>query len=79
MLATCLGRRIGTSFNLNQPVPGPGSTTSRRPFIGVRPLMTDITYEVSDGLSNYNALQLSADKRMGRGLAEWLGWELYRS
>jgi hypothetical protein len=69
-----LGRRLGTSFNLNVPVPGPGSTTSRRPFIGIRPLMTDVTYEVSDGLSNYSALQLSADKRMGRGLGFQLGY-----
>src|SRR6185436_748768 len=64
-----LGRRLGTPFNLNQPRPGPGSTTSRRPFIGRQPLMTDITYEVSDGLSNYSALQLSADKRMSKNLA----------
>ena len=69
-----LGRRLGTSFNLNQPAPGPGSTTSRRPFIGIRPLMTDVTYEVSDGLSNYSALQLSADKRMGHGLGFQIGY-----
>ena len=69
-----LGRRIGTSFNLNLPVPGPGSTTSRRPFISVRPLMTDVTYEVSDGLSNYSALQLSADKHLGHGLGGLEGW-----
>jgi len=69
-----LGRRIGTSFNLNLPVPGPGSTTSRRPFINIRPLMTDVTYEVSDGLSNYSSLQLSADKRLGHGLGFQLGY-----
>jgi hypothetical protein len=69
-----LGRRLGTPFNLNQPVPGPGSTTSRRPFIGIRPLMTDVTYEVSDGLSNYSALQLSADKRMSNSVAFQLGY-----
>jgi TonB dependent receptor-like, beta-barrel len=69
-----LGRRLGTPFNLNQPVPGPGSTTSRRPFIGIRPLMTDITYEVSDGLSNYSALQISADKRLSHGLGFQLGY-----
>ena len=27
-----LGRRLGTTFNDNQPIPGPGSTTPRRPF-----------------------------------------------
>jgi len=69
-----LGRRLGTSLNLNQPRPGPGSTTSRRPFITRQPLMTDITYEVSDGLSNYSALQLSADKRMSRYVGFQLGY-----
>jgi len=27
-----LGRRLGNGFNPNQPIPGPGGTTARRPF-----------------------------------------------
>ena len=58
-----LGRRLGTTYNLNQAVPiTPGTTSSvnsRRPYFGVRPGLADVTYAVSDGLSNYNALQVS--------------------
>src|SRR5262249_53674359 len=59
-----LGRRLGNSFNLNQPVPGPGGTTARRPFYSVLPSLGDITYYVSDGLSEYHALQISVEKRL---------------
>jgi hypothetical protein len=69
-----LGRRIGTTFNLNQPVPGPGTTTSRRPYSAIDPNLGDVTYAVSDGLSNYNAFQLTADKRISRGLSMLLGY-----
>jgi hypothetical protein len=69
-----LGRRLGTTYNLNQPVPGPGATTPRRPFYGVDPLLADVTYQVSDGLSNYNALQLTAEKRLSHGLSMLMGY-----
>jgi hypothetical protein len=69
-----LGRRLGNSFNPNQPVPGPGSTAPRRAFYGVRPTLGDITYYVSDGLSNYNAFQFTAEKRLSRGLTGLVGY-----
>ncbi len=69
-----LGRRLGTTFDLNQPVPGPTSVASRRPFFAVRPGLAGITYAVSDGLSNYNAFQLTVEKRMSHGLALLLGY-----
>jgi hypothetical protein len=69
-----LGRRLGATYNLNQPVPGPGATTPRRPYFGVDPLLADVTYQVSDGLSNYNALQLTAEKRLSRGLTMLIGY-----
>jgi outer membrane receptor protein involved in Fe transport len=69
-----LGRRLGTTFNDNQPIPGPGSTTPRRPFFGINPVLADVTYQVSDGLSNYNALQLTVEKRLSQGLTMLMGY-----
>jgi Carboxypeptidase regulatory-like domain len=69
-----VGRRLGTTFNLNQPEPGPGAVAARRPFFGVRPGVGDITYAVSDGTSNYNAFQLTVDKRLSSGLSMLLGY-----
>jgi hypothetical protein len=69
-----LGRRLGTTFNLNQAVPGTGAINPRRPFFGVRPALADVTYAVSDGLSNYNALQMSVEKRMSKGLGLLFGY-----
>jgi hypothetical protein len=74
-----LGRHLNTDYNLNQPVPGPGSTNSRRPFYAEAPLLGDVTYSVSDGLSNYNALQLSVDKRLSHGLSMLLSYTLSHS
>ena len=64
-----LGRRLGTSIDINQPVPGPGATNPRRPFFGVRPGLAGISYAVSDGLSSYLSGQLEVDKRMSHGLS----------
>lgn len=64
-----LGRRLGTNFDLNQPIPGPTSVASRRPYYNLRPGLSSITYQTSDGLSNYNAFQVTADKRMSKGLS----------
>ncbi len=59
-----LGRRLGTTINLNQPVPGAGAVNNRRPFFGVRPAIADISYAVSDGLSSYLSGQFEVIKRM---------------
>ena len=69
-----LGRRLGTSIDLNQPVPGPGAVNNRRPFFGLRPGLAGITYAVSDGLSNYNSFQLTVEKRYSQGLSMLLGY-----
>jgi hypothetical protein len=69
-----LGRRLGTTININQPVPGPGATTPRRPYYNVDPLLTDVTYQVSDGLSNYNAFQFTLEKRLSQGLSALVGY-----
>lgn len=69
-----LGRRLGTSFDLNLPVPGTTAINTRRPFYARRPGLTSVGYYVSDGLSNYHALQISADKRLAQGLSLLLGY-----
>jgi hypothetical protein len=69
-----LGRRLGNGFNPNQPVPGSGATAPRRAFYAIRPALGDINYYVSDGLSNYNAFQLTVEKRLTHGLTGLVGY-----
>jgi len=64
-----LGRRLGTTIDLNQPLPGPGAANPRRAFFGVRPGLAGISYAVSDGLSAYLSGQLEVNKRMTHGLS----------
>jgi len=63
-----LGRRLDSTIDLNQPVPGSTAVNSRRPFFAVRPALAGITWALSDGLSAYSALQVSAEKRFAKGL-----------
>ncbi|HSU33897.1 MAG TPA: TonB-dependent receptor [Bryobacteraceae bacterium] len=69
-----LGRRLDTTFNINQPVPGPGATGPRRPYYSINPKITDVTFDVSDGDSNYHAFQVSFDKRLVHGLTALAGY-----
>ncbi len=69
-----LGRRLGTTFDLNQPEPGPGSVISRRPFGVLRPGVAAVNHAVSDGRSNYHAFQLTVDKRLTRGFTMLLAY-----
>lgn len=69
-----LGRRLGTTIDLNQPLAGPTAVNSRRPFFGVRPGLQAITYALSDGLGSYQAFQVTVDKRMSRGLSMLMGY-----
>jgi hypothetical protein len=69
-----LGRRLGTTFDLNQPDPGAAAVNTRRPFFGIRPLLQGVTWAVSDGRSNYQAFQLTVDKRLTAGLSMLVGY-----
>ena len=70
-----LGRRLGTTYDLNQPTPSPiGTVNERRPFYRINPNIVGITYAVSDGLSAYHALQFSIEKRYSHGLALQTGY-----
>ncbi|MFN7918976.1 MAG: TonB-dependent receptor [Bryobacteraceae bacterium] len=71
-----LGRRLGTTIDLNQPLPGPGAVNNRRPFFGIRPAIAGITYAVSDGLSSYVSGQLEVIKRMASGTNIMFGYTL---
>lgn len=69
-----LGRDLSTTVNLNQPLPGPGSVDSRRPFYAARPGLADTNFNTSDGRSSYHSLQISVQKRMSHGLSTQLGY-----
>jgi hypothetical protein len=69
-----LGRRLGTTLDLNQPLPGPGAVNPRRAFFGVRPGLSGVSYAVSDGLSSFLSGQLAVEKRMSQGLALLFGY-----
>jgi hypothetical protein len=69
-----LGRDINVITNLNQPVPGPGTPDSRRPYFASRPLLADTNFNTSDGRSSYHSLQVSVQKRLSHGLSTQLGY-----
>ncbi len=50
-------------YNINQPVLGPGSIASRRPF----PNLGDITWTDGTGTSTYNSLETKFQRRMRKG------------
>jgi hypothetical protein len=64
-----LNRQLDYSFNTNLQDPGPGTPASRRPLRSLVPNVTDVTYAVSDGNSNYHSLQATAEKRFSSGLS----------
>jgi len=63
-----LGRQLHNTFNANQPVPGPGGPVTRRPLRFLAPLVVNVTRAETDGISNYHALQMTAEKRFSQGL-----------
>ena len=63
-----LGRRLAWTMPLNQPDPGPGAIQARRPYASLLPLVTNINWTETVGNSAYNSLQLTFEKRFGRGL-----------
>ncbi|HMJ61379.1 MAG TPA: TonB-dependent receptor [Bryobacteraceae bacterium] len=69
-----LGRHLYNTYNANQPIPGPTALDSRRPLYSIDPLLSDANYFTTDGLSEYYAFQLTADKRFSKGLSALLGY-----
>ena len=58
------GTHLNSSNPFNDPRPGPGAIQGRRPY----PVFGGISYFSQDMSSDYNALQVKAEKRYGSGL-----------
>ena len=69
-----LGRDLAASYNPNQPVPGPGATLPREPYYSLDPTLGSVNWISSDGLSNYSALQVTAEKRLSQGLSTLIAY-----
>jgi hypothetical protein len=63
-----VGRHLYVNPNVNQAVPGPGDFNPRRPFFQKFGLSQGLYKICNCDNSNYNALQLKAQKRARRGL-----------
>ncbi len=53
------GTKLIRTRNVNQPLPGPGSIASRRPY----PAFGNIDFRESSGNSSFNSLQMRAERR----------------
>jgi Carboxypeptidase regulatory-like domain/TonB dependent receptor len=69
-----LGRHLYDTWNANQAIPGSTSLNTRRPLYSINPALSDVNYFISDGLADYYALQVTADKRFSHGLSLLLGY-----
>jgi hypothetical protein len=58
------GTHLNSTNPFNDPLPGPGAIQNRRPY----PVFGAISYFSQDMSSDYNALQVKAEKRYGSGL-----------
>lgn len=63
-----LGRRLDSTYEFNQPVPGPGAPGPRRPLTAIAPNVVSATYNVFDGLSSYHSMQATLERRFSGGL-----------
>jgi hypothetical protein len=63
-----LGRQLDTTYDYNQPVPGPGALAPRRPLVGIAPNVISATYNITDGRSNYHSLQSTLERRFANGI-----------
>lgn len=61
-----VGRHLNAGWNLNAPVPGPGSNTSRQPLFAAFGLTQDIFNKCDCESSDYHALQIKFTKRFSR-------------
>jgi len=63
-----VGRHLYENPNINQAVPGPGDFDSRRPFYPQFGLEQAIYYTCNCDTSNFNGLQVKAEKHASHGL-----------
>ncbi len=57
-------RHLYDFYNANAPVPGPGVSNNNRPYFPTFGYTQDITAFANDLSSNYNSLQVTAEKRL---------------
>jgi len=63
-----LARHLTWAWPLNQPSPGTGNIQARRPFNAKFPNVTNISFLETVGNASYHSMQLSFEKRFGKGL-----------
>ena len=64
-----LGRDLDITYNINQPVPGPGAVGPRELLYNIAPGVSGDDYAATDGLSAYHSLQVTVQKRFSSGLS----------
>jgi len=68
-----LGRHLPETINdINEPAPN--ASALPRPLAGVLPGLNGVNWLVSEGISNYNALQMSLQRRFTKGLTANLNY-----
>ena len=60
--------RLDTTFDYNQPFPGPGAPAPRRPLATIAPNVVGVTYNTTDANSHYHALQTTLERRFSDNL-----------
>ena len=70
-----VGRRLDWGPIMNVATPGPGDPKTRQPF----PYMLPQWFDQSVGNSRYNALQVSANKRLSKGMTFLISYTLSKS
>ena len=63
-----LGRHLDVTYNINQPIPGPGALGPRELLYTLAPGIVGDDYAATDGLSAYHSLQATLEKRYSSGL-----------
>ncbi|MBK9168952.1 MAG: TonB-dependent receptor [Bryobacterales bacterium] len=63
-----VGRKLDTTYDFNQPVPGAGAPGPRRPLATIAPRVVGVNYNVSDGKAAYHSLQATLERRFQNGL-----------
>lgn len=65
--------------NINRALPSGTATPNPRPFAATAPRVTTINYFTTNGSSTYHALQLSFNRRFGKGLSFTSGYNFGNS
>lgn len=74
-----VGRHLNDGWNLNAPVPGPGTNTARQPLFAQFGLTQDIFIKCDCANSSYNALQARFTKRLSHNYQLLAGYTWSRT